>query len=111
MVLAIPPGLIGVGVHDLLRRAWQTRGTFAFRPQRDVGCNAMPVFQATKRRGAGIGGVIPRPVESLPRAPVPVVPLPWAPGRLCPKLNAYVTADSKQNNLAEFAATISHSKR
>src|SRR5271169_732850 len=64
-----------------------------------------------KRRVAGIGGVIPRPVESLPRAPVPAVPLPWAPGRLCPRLNEYGTADSKQNSFAEFAATISHSKR
>src|SRR5271166_2134713 len=45
-----------------------------------------------KRPVAGIGGVIPRPEESLPRAPVPVVPLPWAPGRLCPRLNAYGTA-------------------
>jgi hypothetical protein len=44
-----------------------------------------------RRRVAGIGGVIPRPEESLPRAPVPAVPLPWAPGRLCPRLNAYVT--------------------
>ena len=49
-----------------------------------------------KRRVAGIGGVIPRPEESLPRAPVPVVPLPWAPGRLCPSLNAYATADTTQ---------------
>ena len=49
-----------------------------------------------KQRSAGIGGVIPRPVESLPRAPVPAVPLPWAPGRLCPRLNAFVTADSRQ---------------
>jgi hypothetical protein len=38
-----------------------------------------------KRRVAGIGGVIPRPEESLPRAPVPEVPLPWTPGRLCRK--------------------------
>jgi hypothetical protein len=54
-----------------------------------------------KRRGAGIGGVIPRPVESLPRAPVPAVPLPCAPGRLCPRLNAYVSARrSRQNSCA-----------
>jgi hypothetical protein len=46
-----------------------------------------------KRRVADIGGVIPRPVESLPRAPVPAVPLPWTPERLCPRLNAYGTAD------------------
>src|ERR1700756_3052322 len=61
--------------------------------------------------GAGIGGVIPRPEESLPRVRVPVVPLPWAPGRLCPRLNAYGTADSKQNSFAEYDATISHSTR
>ena len=64
-----------------------------------------------KRRVADIGGVIPRPVESLPRAPVPVVPLPWTPGRLCPRPNAYVTTDSRQNSCAAFAATISHSTR
>jgi hypothetical protein len=49
-----------------------------------------------KRRVAGIGGVIPRPEGSLPRDPVPVVPLLWAPGRLCPTLNAYTTADTSQ---------------
>ena len=31
-----------------------------------------------KRRVAGIGGVIPRPEESQPRATVPAVRLPWA---------------------------------
>src|SRR6516162_3374486 len=46
------------------------------------------------RRVADIGGVIPRPEESLPRTPVPAVPLPWAQERLCPRINAYVTADS-----------------
>ena len=46
---------------------------------------AMPALQVTKRRGAGIGGVIPRPEESLPRAPVPAVPLPGALGSLCPR--------------------------
>jgi hypothetical protein len=40
MVLAIAPGLIRVGVRDLLRRAWRTRGTFAFRPKRNVDRNA-----------------------------------------------------------------------
>jgi hypothetical protein len=64
-----------------------------------------------KRRVADIGGVIPRPVESLPRAPVPVVPLPWTPGRLCPRPNAYGTTDSRQNSCAAFAARISHSTR
>ena len=64
-----------------------------------------------KRRVAGIGGVVPRPEESLPRDPVPVVPLLWAPGRLCPKLNASATADSKQNICAEFDAVLSHSTR
>ncbi len=64
-----------------------------------------------KRRVAGIGAVIPRPEESQPRAPVPAVRLPWAPGRLCPRLNAYVTADSRQNSCEEFDATISHSAR
>jgi hypothetical protein len=44
-----------------------------------------------KRRVADIGGVIRR---SLPRATVPAVPLPWTPGRLCPRPNAYGTADS-----------------
>jgi hypothetical protein len=63
------------------------------------------------RRVADIGGVIPRPVESLPRAPVPAVPLPWTPGRLFPRLNAYGTADSRQNSCPAFAATISHSTR
>src|SRR6266478_266184 len=92
---------------DLLRRQWPTGGAFAFRPKRVSA--AMPALQTTKRRGAGIGGVIPRPEESLPRAPVLAVPLPWDPGRLCPRPNAYVTADSKQNSCAEFDATISHS--
>jgi len=64
-----------------------------------------------KRRVADTGGVIPRPVESLPRVPVLVVPLPWTPGRLCPKLNAYGTADSRQDNCVASAATISHSTR
>src|SRR5205807_4205151 len=54
---------------------------------------------------------VPRPEESLLRAPVLAVPLPWAPGRLCPRLNAYETADSKQNSAAEYDATISHSTR
>jgi hypothetical protein len=31
--LAIAPGLIGVGVRDLLRREWPTGGSFAFRPK------------------------------------------------------------------------------
>jgi hypothetical protein len=57
---------------------------------------AISAYQTTKRRVAGIGGVIPRPEESLPRAPVSAIPLPWAPGRLCPRLNAYVTADTTQ---------------
>jgi hypothetical protein len=64
-----------------------------------------------KRRVADIGGVIPRPAQSLPRAPVPAVPLPWTPGRLCPRLNAHGTADSRQNSCPAFAATISHSTR
>jgi hypothetical protein len=64
-----------------------------------------------KRPVAGIDGVIPQPEESLPRAPVPAVPLPGAPGRLCPRLNAFVTADSRQNSCAEFVATISRSTR
>jgi hypothetical protein len=72
---------------------------------------AMPAFQVTNRRGAGIGGVIPRPEESLPRAPVPAVPLPGALGSLCPRRNAYLTADSRKNSCAEFDATISHSTR
>ncbi len=52
---------------DLLRRKWPTGGAFAFRPKRVSA--AMPALQTTKRRVAGIGGVIPRPEESLPRAP------------------------------------------
>ena len=61
--------------------------------------------------GAGIDGEVLPPEESLPRAPVLAVPLPWAPGRLCPRLNAYGTADSKQNSFAEYDATISHCTR
>ena len=38
-----------------------------------------------KQRSAGIGGVIPRPVESLRRAPVPAVPLPRGSGASLPK--------------------------
>ena len=64
-----------------------------------------------KRRVARIGGVAPRPEESLPRSPVPVVPLPWVPEHLCPRLSVYVTADSRQNSCAEFDAMISHSTR
>src|SRR5882757_8541554 len=64
-----------------------------------------------KRHVADIGGVIPRPEESLPRTPVPAVPLPGAQGHLCPRINAYVTADSRQNSSAVFDATISHSTR
>ena len=63
-----------------------------------------------KRPVAGIDGVIPQPEESLPRAPVPAVPLPGAPGRLCPRLNAFVTADSRQNSCAELVARISRSR-
>ncbi len=83
-----------------LARVWSARST----DQRQ--CNWLA---PAKRRVAGIGGVIPRPEESLPRAPVLAVPLPWAPGRFCPRLNAYVTADSKQNSCAGFDATTSHS--
>jgi hypothetical protein len=96
MVLAIAPGLIGVGVRARLSKSSgrpADRSLFA----RSECRLAMPALQATKRRGAGIGGVVPRLEESLPRAPVPAVPLPWAPGHLCPRLNAYGTADSKQN--------------
>jgi hypothetical protein len=49
--------------------------------------------------GAGIGGEVPRPQVSPPRAPVLAVPLPWGPGSLCPRLNAYGIADSKQKLL------------
>src|SRR6516165_70103 len=63
------------------------------------------------RRVADIGGVIARPEESLPRTPVPAVPLPWAQERLCTKINPYVTADSRQNSSAAFDATISHFTR
>jgi hypothetical protein len=66
---------------------------------------AMPALQTTKRRVPGIGGVIPRTVESLPRAPVLAVPLPWAPGPLWVRLNAHATADSRQNSCAVFAPT------
>jgi hypothetical protein len=64
-----------------------------------------------KRRVGGIGGVIPRLEGWLPRAPVPAVPLPAAPGRLFPRLNEFVTADSRQNSSVVFDATISHSTR
>jgi hypothetical protein len=67
-----------------------------------------PVAPA-KRRVSGIGGVIPRPEELLPRAPAPAVPPPWALARLCPKLNEYATPDSRQNSFAVFDATISGS--
>ncbi len=83
------------------------KGAFPFQKGKRR-CNRLA---PAKQRSAGIGGVIPRPVESLPRAPVPAVPLPWAPGRLCPRLNAFVTADSRQNSCAEFVATISRSTR
>src|SRR6266403_2489999 len=89
---------MGVGVRDLLSREWSTQGALCFfaRSERSA---AKPALWATKRRVAGIGGVIPRPEESLPRTPVLAVPLPWAPGRLCPRPNAYVTADtSRQSN-------------
>jgi hypothetical protein len=62
-----------------------------------------------KRRVSGIGGVIPRPEESLPRAPAPAVPPLWAPARLCPKLNEYAILHSRQNSFAVFDATISGS--
>src|SRR5438445_12566691 len=54
--------------------------------------------------------VIPRPAQSLPRAPVPAVPLPWTPGRLCPRINAYVTADRdrKSTRLNSSHANISY---
>ena len=48
----------------------------------------------TKRRVAGIGGVILRPEESLRRALALAVPPLWAPARLWPRLNAYATADT-----------------
>src|SRR6266478_8784920 len=101
---------MGVGVRDRLRREWSTQGALCFlaRSERSA---AKPALWATKRRVAGIGGAILRPEESLPRTPVLAVPLPWAPGSLCPRLNAYGTADSKQNSCAEFDATISHSTR
>lgn len=87
------------------------QGEEAF-PLRKVNVDAKGLLQPpAKRRVAGIGGVIPRPGESLPRAPVSAIPLPWAPGRLCPRLNAYVTADSSQNSYAVFDATISRSTR
>src|SRR5207302_8594258 len=104
MVLAIAPGLIGVGVRDLLRREWPTGRTFAFRPKRVSA--ALPALQATKRRVAGIGGVAPRPEQSLPRAPLLAAPLLWAPGRPWPRLNAYVPADGRRNRCTEFHATI-----
>src|SRR5207244_7462469 len=106
MVLAIAPGLSGVGVRDLLRREWPTGGTFAFRPKRVSA--AMPALQATKRRVAGIGGVVPRPEESLPRAPVLAVPLPWAPGRPWPRLTAYVTAERTRSSCPELQERSSH---
>src|SRR6267154_2604330 len=58
-----------------------------------------------KRRVAGIGGVIPRPEESTPRAPAPAVPPLSAPACLWPKLNEYATADSSQNSPAGSDAT------
>jgi hypothetical protein len=108
MVLAIAAGFIGVGVRDLPRRVADPRNV-RFSPE--AKCRPQCQLFRPKRRGAGIGGVIPRPVESLPRATVPAVPLPCAPGRLCPRLNAYVTDDSRQNSCAAFAAAISHSTR
>jgi hypothetical protein len=88
MVLAIAAGFIGVGVRDLPRRVADPRNV-RFSPE--AKCRPQCQLFRPKRRGAGIGGVIPRPVESLPHAPVPAVPLPCAPGHLCPRLNAYVT--------------------
>jgi hypothetical protein len=88
MALAIAAGFIGVGVRDLPRRVADPRNV-RFSPE--AKCRPQCQLFRPKRRGAGIGGVIPRPVESLPHAPVPAVPLPCAPGHLCPRLNAYVT--------------------
>ena len=85
------------------------QGEAAF-PLRKANVEATGLAPA-KLRVADIDGVIPRPVESLPRAPVPVVPPPWTRGRLCPRPNAYVTTDSRQNSCAAFAATSSHSTR
>src|SRR5437660_516991 len=107
--VAIAPGLIGIRFMTFCLSRVADRWNVRFSPkgQSRLQC----ALQATKRRGAGIGDVVPRPVESLPRAPVPVVPMPWTPGRLCPTPNAYVTADSRKNNFAGFDATISHSTR
>jgi len=109
MVLAIAPGLIGISVHDFLPKTGSRPVERSLSPKGKGRLQC--ALQATKRRGAGIGDAVPRPVESLPRAPVPVVPMPWTPGRLCPTPNAYVTADSRKNNFAGFDATISHSTR
>src|ERR1700747_2551531 len=88
-------------------RSWAARVCFG---SRDPG-GKLNSSGLTMLPGAGIGGEVRRPEESLPRAPVLAVPLPWAPGRLCPRLNTYGTADSKKNSFAEYDATISHSTR
>jgi hypothetical protein len=107
----INPHSCGTLIADLVDALmhFPSTGISAFRLQEGKRrCNRLV---PAKQRSAGIDGVIPRPVESLPRAPVPAVPLPWAPGRLCPRLNAYGTADSRQNSCAAFGTTISHSTR
>jgi hypothetical protein len=55
-------------------------------------CVVQSSLAPAKRPIAGIGGAIPRPEEALPRAPVPVVPLPWAPERLAPPGVAHALA-------------------
>ena len=96
-------------VFDQLRFGRVDQGEAAFL-LRKAKCRCNRLAPA-KRPVAGIDGVIPQPEECLPRAPVPAVPLPGAPGRLCPRLNAFGTADSRQNSCVEFVATISRSTR
>ena|SRR5437588_8785745 len=64
-----------------------------------------------KRRGAGIGGEVLRPEESLRCAPVPAFQLFSTPGRPWPGLGEYGSGGSRQNNSAEFGAMIDGSIR
>jgi hypothetical protein len=65
---------LGVGVRDLRRYGWRNSENIYLSPEAKCRPQSPPSQAATKRRAAGIGGAVPRPEESLPRAPVAAVP-------------------------------------